>query len=621
MSQRICPICRKETDDMICTEDQVPTVAQQAIETPADETMVGKALANRYEVKQLVGTGGMSRVYEAVQCSFGRRVALKVIDRRLASDLTQIERFYLEARASSRLDHPNTIRVYDFGVTDDGLPYIAMEFLDGETLKERKKREKNLPIYQTLTIFSAVASALVEAHHAGIIHRDLKPDNIFLKKVKGVGEVVKVCDFGIAKLMQDGDDDSQRNLTKTGHLVGTPRYMAPEQIEGGAIGPWTDFYALGTMLYEFLAGVTPLQASDSQSLLYLKLRNAAPPLPGLGPSGPIPEALRALVDGLLLSDPQRRAHKTEHIANWLVAIMEERYDDVPTERLRQIATEELDCTTAVMKKGKIPTLASLDMPEYDSASGTGPGHPSTLFLQNEPRIPTDPSGELPIPENLEPGSDTYPTGSLPRPVQKSLERSRTIWLLPVVVLVLGGAGLLFLRQIDATGETQPASARAKAPDALIHREVPTKRMEDIEDDEESTKGASASGVGVKETNKEDAEPEKEDPQAAAERALAVKQAQQFGQHGDKARGKKNYTEALKLYQYALDLDPDNVEVRNKMASVRDEMLNLLETDEARKEEDAKKKKRAPRQPKKKAAKPAASKPAKKSNASDYEILE
>ena len=607
---RICPICRKENEQVICTECQVPTVAQQAIETPADETMVGRALANRYEVKQLVGTGGMSRVYEAVQCSFGRRVALKVIDRRLASDLTQIERFYLEARASSRLDHPNTIRVYDFGVTDDGLPYIAMEFLEGETLKERRKREGVLGHYQILTIFSAVASALVEAHHAGIIHRDLKPDNIFLKQVKGVGEVVKVCDFGIAKLMQD-EEDSQRSLTKTGHLVGTPRYMAPEQIEGGAIGPWTDFYALGTMLYEFYAGVTPLQASDSQSLLYMKLRNAAPALAAEGPGGPIPEGVRALVDSLLQSDPQRRAHKTEDIANWLVSAAEGNHDAIPSARLRELATEDLDLDTAVMSAGEI-ALPSLNISESDSQSGTGPGHPGNLFIKDGPRVSTNPTGELSIPQNLEPGSDTYPTGSLPRPVQKSLERSRALWILPIIVLFLGGGGLFFLQQIDATGETQPESTKVMQAEEPIQRDVPTKPLNEAKD-------AAAQAAEAPKKEEPKPEPPKEDETAKAERELKIKQAQKFVSHGDKAREQKNFKKALELYQLALETNPSDTDVRDKMGAVRDDMLNLLEADETRKEDN--KKKRPARKVKKKAPAPKPSAPAKKSNASDYEILE
>lgn len=335
MATRICPICRSSTDSAMCSEDKVPTVAVGALDNGEDFERVRDQLVGRYDVKQLIGRGGMGCVYEAVQVSFGRRVALKVIDRRYASDLGQIERVYTEARAASRLEHPNTIRVYDFGVTDDGIPFMAMELLSGETLRAKLRREGTLLEADAIKICRSIASALIEAHHAAVVHRDLKPQNIFLKRVMGAGEVVKVCDFGIARLLHR-EGEEHNTLTQEGVMVGTPRYMAPEQAGlGKKIGPWSDLYALGTLLYVLVTGTPPFRAPTPHEVVLAKLRSPAPRLPPTGPRGVISPELRAIVDALLIRDPDARPSDTAEVYRWLTALDEGRPDEVPRRALER----------------------------------------------------------------------------------------------------------------------------------------------------------------------------------------------------------------------------------------------------------------------------------------------
>jgi serine/threonine protein kinase len=310
-------------------------VARAVLRTNEDEddNMIGTSLADRYEIVRLLGRGGMGRVYEAIQVAFGRRVALKLLKREYVADLEQIRRFYVEARSCSRLEHPSTIRVYDFGVTDEGVPFLAMELLEGETLKQRLKRVGALSEEDILDIAVPVTSALVEAHHAGIVHRDLKPDNIYLKHVVGAGEIVKVCDFGIAKLVgfAGGDDES---LTGNGVVVGTPKYMSPEQVRDGDVGPWTDLYAVGTMIFEALTGQPPFTQKSAHKLMLAKVRTSPPKIPEMGLRGPISPALRALVDALLISDATYRPRDTAEVVDWLESIADERYEEVPVNELR-----------------------------------------------------------------------------------------------------------------------------------------------------------------------------------------------------------------------------------------------------------------------------------------------
>jgi serine/threonine protein kinase len=221
--------------------------------------VIGRHL-NNYEIVSLLGEGGMGTVYLALHPIMQRKAAVKVLKPELARDESLVSRFFNEARAANAIRHPNIIDIIDVGMLpDDNVPYMLMEFLEGESLAARLERVRPLDVGQAVEIASQTASALAAAHNKGIVHRDLKPDNLFLipDEMVAAGERVKVLDFGIAKLRDDMRGSSMK--TRTGAIMGTAAYMSPEQCQGliERIDHRTDIYALGIILYEMLCGAPP----------------------------------------------------------------------------------------------------------------------------------------------------------------------------------------------------------------------------------------------------------------------------------------------------------------------------------------------------------------------------
>lgn len=246
---------------------------------PDRDPLIGRTIAGRYVVVSALAKGGMSRVYRAEQRPLGRIVALKVLTVGGDPD-TETEfrrRFQLEAAVCARLGHPNTVRVFDHGGAGDDLLFIAMEYLDGPTLHQVVKAHAPLPAARIVNIARQIAGSLREAHALGLIHRDLKPANVVLMQHGDDEDFVKVLDFGLVKQLRSNDA-----LTHTDAVVGSPSYMAPEQIRAEPIDARTDIYALGVMLYTCVAGRPPFLADNSVGVLLAHLNNPPPPLPKQG---------------------------------------------------------------------------------------------------------------------------------------------------------------------------------------------------------------------------------------------------------------------------------------------------------------------------------------------------
>jgi serine/threonine protein kinase len=277
----------------------MPSEAQNAA------SLIGRTIGGRYTIKATIGSGGMGHVYRASQAPINRDVAIKVLRVDLAHQEGVAERFKREARAASMIQHPNAITIFDFDQDGDIL-YLAMEFLSGETLRQRLRREPPMEIQEALDMFEAMAGALGAAHKVGVVHRDLKPDNIFLAKFDAVGQVVKVLDFGLAKLL-DRAADNDGLVTEANLRLGTPRYMAPEQALGiQPIDSRCDVYALGLLLYEMLAQRAPFVGDDGMEVLAQRLRREAPRISTIVPVKNFSEQIDDLLASMLKRDRDQR---------------------------------------------------------------------------------------------------------------------------------------------------------------------------------------------------------------------------------------------------------------------------------------------------------------------------
>jgi serine/threonine protein kinase len=238
--------------------------------------LTGTLLGGRYRVGAMLGAGGMGAVYEGVQEGLDRRVALKVLHPHLAGEQELLGRFQREAHVVAGLGHPNVVQISDFQSPPGEPPFLVMELLRGENLREALKRTPQLPQARVAYIAMQVLSALDAAHRANVVHRDIKPDNIFLERTNVQADIVKVLDFGVAKLI-GGEEESANKLTRQGFVVGTLAYMAPEQASGEGVDGRSDLYALGACMYVASAGRKPFEAPTTTELLRAML--SEPPVP------------------------------------------------------------------------------------------------------------------------------------------------------------------------------------------------------------------------------------------------------------------------------------------------------------------------------------------------------
>jgi serine/threonine-protein kinase len=277
----------------------------------------GDLIADRYELEELVGTGGMSSVFRAHDRQLERRVAIKILHEHYAEDPEYLERFRREARAVARLSHPNIVTVIDRG-DDGGRQYIVFEHVEGENLKELVLRTGRLPVRRALELALAVADGLSFAHGQGLVHRDVKPQNVLLSSE---GEV-KVTDFGIARSLH-----VDHGVTQTGTVLGTGEYLAPEQASGKPVSAATDVYSLGVVLWELLAGEVPFVG---ENFVAVALRHVNEPPPGLRERRPdVSPRLEAAVDRALAKDPSRRFPSMAAFAKELRACLAEADGDAP----------------------------------------------------------------------------------------------------------------------------------------------------------------------------------------------------------------------------------------------------------------------------------------------------
>jgi serine/threonine protein kinase len=308
LSLRVCPRCdaRFRGDIATCPIDG------STLREPADP-FIGRTIAGRYLIEELLGSGGMGTVYRARHQIIGRDVALKFLEPSLVTNERQRKRFLGEARAANQINHEHIIDITDFGETEDGLVYLVMEYLEGRTLSDEIEVGPLAP-HRALRIATQVALGLARAHELGVVHRDIKPANIYLVRRKADADYVKILDFGVARIEHD------MRITGQGSIVGTPEYIAPEQIHCAAAQSSGDLYSLGCVLFEMLTSRLPFEGKTTS--LLVKHLNDPPPRPSsLQPT--MPKEVDQLVLRLLQKNPADRFRDAYHLVEALQNLLDE----------------------------------------------------------------------------------------------------------------------------------------------------------------------------------------------------------------------------------------------------------------------------------------------------------
>ncbi len=312
---RECPECRNAIEDAarFC-----PYCGAACAAAPPEsvDPWIGQVVNGKFRVEALVGQGGMGRVYRAKHLTLDRPVVLKMLHKDVSTDPQVVQRFQREARAASRLNHPNSIAVLDFGESEDGTLFMAMEFLAGRDLASIVSGEFPLGEGRIVRIGAQILSALAEAHAQGIVHRDLKPENVMVEPRRGEPDFVKVLDFGIAKITSPGANEPK--LTQAGLVCGTPEYMSPEQARGAEIDFRSDLYSMGVILYQLATGELPFQSDTPVGFLTKHI--AEVPVPARQRWGDVSEALEAVISKAMEKDPAKRFQTADEMREALLAV-------------------------------------------------------------------------------------------------------------------------------------------------------------------------------------------------------------------------------------------------------------------------------------------------------------
>jgi len=313
---RFCGVCGRA---MASTEPSSPSLGEAPV-------MIGREIAGRYRILAKLGEGGMGAVYRAEQISLKRTVAVKLLRPEVLGNQMLLRRFNVEAEAVAKLNHPNTVNIYDFGQDTDGTLFIAMELIEGRSLRAVIHGEAPLLPRRALAIAAQLARSLADAHAHSIVHRDLKPDNVMLQDRGRERDIVRVLDFGIAKL-RDDTRATQNAMTQQGDMLGTPQYMAPEQIRAETIDGRTDIYALGCMLYVMVTGRLPHEAQTILALLSKHLLEHPVPPSQRRPELKLPVELDRLILGAMAKDPKDRPPTMEAYGEQIAALLAEQPRD------------------------------------------------------------------------------------------------------------------------------------------------------------------------------------------------------------------------------------------------------------------------------------------------------
>jgi predicted Ser/Thr protein kinase len=447
---------------------------------------IGTVVDGKYEIQRLIGKGGMGAVYAARQLQLNRQVALKLLRPDVTADEAAVARFHREAQAMARIEHPNAVRVYDFGETESGEAFIVMEFVEGVPLRVMLRRARILPVDLVLDIVWQTSLAISAAHAQGIVHRDLKPENLIVRLADDGTLTLKVVDFGVAKLM--AGDGAQ--LTSPSDMIGTPKYMAPEQFTGDDIDGRVDVYALGVITYELLTG-RPLFDGTFAEVVGKHLHMEPPSFESLGAN--LPDGVEVVVRRALAKRPEERQRSATELARQLV-----RSFGVEVSAGTATIAPASETSRSALLDAFVAGLAAEpvgDAEDYATRYSDRGDEETRLRLATGPNAPTVAMGAR---------SAVAQVGAAPLPEEAARPVPSRSWALPIaaglgavlLVFVLGGyLALRAYRSWSAGPETPSAPAPAPASPATTPEPASaTAEGEDEEEDEESDTADVAPGI-------------------------------------------------------------------------------------------------------------------------------
>jgi serine/threonine protein kinase len=429
MSVTSCPRCRRTYEEGVrfCPVDGA--LVSQVVHDPN----VGRVLMGQFELREIAGRGAMGTVYRAYQRTMDRIVAVKVLRSEIVKEPGVLKRFLREARAAARLQHPNIVTVHMVGETEDGVPYLVMEHIDGVSLEAICEAQGPQPLPRTISFGRQIASALSEAHSLGIVHRDLKPANILVTDRSRTADLVKVLDFGIAKLVHADADQSM--MTADGTIFGTPHYIAPEQASGGDVDHRVDLYSLGCILFRLTTGVLPFEGTQSMQVVLKHLREEPPRPRSIDPS------ISPAMEELILSCLDKSRSKRPDDADAIIAALDRIEADARRPKSERLA----------------PVISRVATPSGSGPRATGPMAPVT----------TGATGPMPAHASNGAGGHTGATGKIGPvapvgPVTRGVARGpspwamRGVWLGVFLAATLGaGVGVLLALTHNGVDETVP----------------------------------------------------------------------------------------------------------------------------------------------------------------------
>jgi serine/threonine protein kinase len=431
-----------------------------------DSGLIGTVVAGRYRILRRLGEGATAAVFLAEHLRIGRRDAIKILFGSVAADPEAAARFLRGARNVSTIQHPNVCTIYDFGEAENGIQFLAMEYVPGESLSSLLAREGSVPAERAIEITQQVASALQAAHEAGIVHRDLKPGNIMVSRNRDGSDAVKVVDFDIAKgPAEPGAEGSE--LTRVGFVIGTPEYMSPEQLTGEQLDGRSDVYSLGVVLFRMLTGSLPFRAREPQDLMVERLTKPPLRLDEVAPDRHFPPTLQQTLDRALARRPTDRQESAAALAKELAAAREPETPPTifaPTHRVARWRARTWVAAGAAV----VLLLAGSGLIVHWRGAGTA--DPPRVVADAEEEWTTGQRGDgVPVDTGVE-ATSPEPAGPLsgaPASPQQGTETERPLPPPPVVQPTAarvdpGAANDILFRQLDALGEPDPSRARLNA---------------------------------------------------------------------------------------------------------------------------------------------------------------